>query len=140
MNHWFIYLNLILPILCQLILIVTYLFFSKETYGLFLYLIDWVVVPFGLALINVILFFTKIEKSFLKVWLFMLGGLLLSFVIGYIAWGILTGKLFHPDGETIHVTKWLLIYYVCFVGIFFLIIKGGQLFFKEIREIRGHDT
>jgi hypothetical protein len=54
-------------------------------------------------------------KSYFYLMLCSLFGLFFGNVIGYLRWGLSSGKLLNPDGETIWIAQHLLAYQLCFV-------------------------
>ncbi len=126
MSVWIIYLNLGIPIFVEFILEWYRMTVPTDSYRSIAIWTYWIYFPILLAMVNLLLFLLKIGKSFLKCFLFMFLGLLLGLIIGYIRWAIFSKTLLHPDAGTIWGIVKLAIYYVCFVSIFFLIVKGGQ--------------
>lgn len=127
MNNWIIYLNLAIPFIVKICI-------PDGRYGSLTIIVDTIALPVSLILLNIVIFLNRIEVSFLKYSLFMLGGLLLGDFIGYFIWGITSKNLFNPDAETVWVVKSLIIYHICFVVILFIIVSGAKFltqFFKN---------
>ncbi len=75
-----------------------------------------VVLPVSIICLNLISVF-KGKVPVLLVAGVSLVGVVCGVVISYIRWGIDSGKLFNPDGETIWIIEKLLIYQICFVAV-----------------------
>lgn len=127
MNNWVIYFNLIIPFIVKI-------FIPDGRYGALTIVTDTIILPVSLVALNIAIFFSEIEASFLKCSLFMLTGLLLGNFVGYIIWGISSKNLLKPDAETAWITKSLIIYHACFVIILYAMVMGGKFliqFFKK---------
>jgi len=96
-----------------------------------------ILVPAILVLFNLGLFFTGVEHSVLRCSGLMALGLFLWTAGSYVTWGISTGNLLHPDGETIWIQQALLKYYF-FIALglflFLFMVKAMISFFQEKRR------
>jgi hypothetical protein len=111
-----IYLNIILSILIE-----TLLHIQNPGYKISATLIiDAVIWPALLVILNTELLATHIENSELKCSLFMLLGFLLGTISGYIIWGVNTGCLLKPDYETRAFIFIKLGYYFLVASLFFV--------------------
>jgi hypothetical protein len=126
MNSYIVYLNILVPVIIKAII-------PDGRYGLVTIVTDLIVLPMLLLALNVYLLVKTIEISYLKCFSFMLLGLLLGNLAGYIIWGISSKKLFNPDGETIWIMKSLIIYHVSLVLIFYLLCQFGK-FIKHFKK------
>lgn len=134
MNKWTVFLNLGIPVLIVLVMLLASAFISKAAVSVISMWIVWVILPAVLAVVNLVLFFSGIEISFFRGSLFMLLGLLLGLMFGFVIWGMLSKDLFHPDAGTISTNQTLAIHYACFVGILFLVVKAGQFLFHMLAK------
>jgi hypothetical protein len=134
MNKWIIYLNLGIPIFAEFILEWHRIVLPTDSYRSIAIWTYWIYLPIVLTIVNLLLFFLRIDNSFLRCAIFMFLGLSLALIIGYLRWAISSKTLFHLAAGTIMGTTKLLIYYICFAVTFFLICKGGQLLLKLIRK------
>ena len=132
MSRLVLYLNVGIPVMLELLVMLIGTGVSKGTYSLLLVWEAWVVLPGVLAAINLALFALRIEQSFLRCSAFMLLGLLIAVVVGYLNWGLSTKRLLNPDGLTVSVVTELVVYYMCVVGMLFLVVKGGQMLFGAL--------
>lgn len=130
-----IYLNLVTPILLQFVLGIIRFLVSPAIYSLILGLTIWIILPLILLLLNLFIFLSKAEPSFLKCCLFMFLGLLLGDIAGYIIWGITTKQLLRPDGETIDIFRELTVYYFCLSAIIFIAVNIIKLINKTVRKL-----
>ncbi len=87
-----------------------------------------VVLPVSVICLNFISVF-KGKAPMLLVAGASLVGVVCGVVISYIRWGVDSGKLFNPDGETIWIIEKLLIYQICFVA-------GGLVIIAIIKSIK----
>lgn len=134
MNNWIIYLNLAIPSALMAMPFILRMVVPDGNYGVIAIISYTIILPLVLTILNISIFVTKIETSFLKCSLFMLVGLFLGNIIGYMIWGISTKNFFKPDAETVWVVKSLIIYHICFVVILFIIVSGAKFstqFFKN---------
>lgn len=115
MNNYIIYLNLVLPFIVKI-------FIPDGRYGSITIVTDTILLPIILIILNISVFLNKIEVSILKLAIFMLLGLLLGNVVGYIIWGISSKHLFNPDAETQWINKALILYHICLVAIFLSVV------------------
>jgi len=140
MNKWAVYLNLVIPVFIEIFIIVFCEIFFLGKYDVLSnisMLTKWIILPSILLVFNLVLFFWKIEFSFLRCCIFMFSGLLLGEMAAYIMWGAITKHLLNPDGETLYMIKELIIFYVYFVIIFLLTIKSGQFILRKFLQNRG---
>lgn len=68
-----------------------------------------IILPVILCGLNVILFLKGKLKSFNTLYFIMPIACILGELIGYLNWGISTGNLLKPDGETIMLTKYFVL-------------------------------
>lgn len=116
MNKSIVYFNLIVPLLIKAVI-------PDGRYGIITILTDMVILPTVLILLNIFILVYKIEISFLRLWIFMLIGLLIGTMTGYVIWGISNSRLLRPDSETLLVNGMLLVYYGVVSSIFFVIFQ-----------------
>ncbi len=106
MNQY-IFLNLLIPLIVNL-------FSPGGLYGFFTPVVDFIVLPIGLLIMNILFVYNKIYYSFSMSCIFMLAGLLLAELMVYFIWGIRSKHLLNPDGETIGIELTIAIYFIIF--------------------------
>src|SRR3989338_11151362 len=113
MKKRLVYLNLLI----QLVLLFLRGRYASAVIGMI------VVIPGLLALLNLFLYLTGVERSWGKCCTFMLVGLLMPLGISYITWGISVGTLFEPDAETLAIMSEIVGYYLTFTAIAYVGVK-----------------
>ena len=83
-------------------------------YGNWFIITHMIVLPLITVFLNYVLA-SKTMKTYFYLTLCSLFGLFFGTIIGYLQWGISSGKLLNPDGETIWIVQHLLAYQLCFV-------------------------
>lgn len=94
--------------------------------------------PLGLLTLNTVLLFTGVERSLFKLALFSTSGLLAGDAVGYLRWGLSSGRLFYPDGETVWIQQAIITYYVSCVVVWFtavLVINAVQRAWRHKRSV-----
>lgn len=127
MGAWTIYLNLLLPFIIKI-------FIPDGRYGALTIITDIVILPLLLIMLNGVILIVKIEESFVKCCIFMMLGLVLGDLVGYVVWGISSGNLLKPDEETLHIIKSLILYHLGVVAILFLLIQVGRFIFMFFKK------
>ena len=117
--------NLGFPVAIQLVLLLL-----KDSV-LFFALADLIIQPLVMLFFNIYAA-SKSGIPFLKCGLFMLVGILLGDILGYVIWGISSKRLFHPDGETVYLYQKLI---ACHIGTVLIVLVLFSLlknfFFKK---------
>ena len=91
-------------------------------------IVDLVVVPLALSVLNIKFYLNGKIRKRLNAYLVTVLCAVVTQVIGYCNWGISTGNLFNPDGETIYLTKSFIIAALILTSLIFLI---GSMFIKR---------
>ena len=124
MEAFIIYINFLFPIIIKI-------FIPDGRMGLLTLVTDFLIIPLALLFLNIYLLNTKILLSPYKACAFMLGGLLLGDLVGYLMWGFSSKNLLSPDAETLWIVQRLVIYHIVFSIAFFGIYKFIGLFFVK---------
>ncbi len=91
MRNWLLYLNIGIPVIVKS-------FIPDGRYGVVTIITDLVLLPLVLLILNITIVLQKIETSFFRCSLFMLGGLLVGDLVGYVLWGLSSKQLPHSKG------------------------------------------
>ena len=86
-------------------------------------IIDLIIIPCALSILNIKSYLAGKIRKYLSAYLITLFCAVVAQVIGYCNWGISTGNLFNPDGETIYLTKSFIIASLVLTSFIFLIGK-----------------
>ena len=130
MKKRLVYLNLLIP----LVLLFLRGRYASAVIGMI------VVIPGLLALLNLFLYLTGVERSWGKCCTFMLVGLLMPLGISYITWGISVGTLFEPDAETLAIMSEIVGYYLTFTAIAYVGVKVIGWTTRQLRKDRRRPT
>lgn len=122
--NWFIYFNLFIPFIIKVLI-------PDGRHGTITIITDTIVLPTALMVLNIIVLVNKVSSP-AKCFIFMLLGLILGDLVGYIIWGISSKNLLNPDAETIWINKSLFLYHIGFTIILFGVISLGGFIFQLI--------
>ena len=67
-------------------------------------------VPVILTSLNLLMYVTKKLSSLVVPYLMMSLACMFGVLVAYFNWGITSGRLFRPDGETVDLTLWSLVF------------------------------
>lgn len=112
-----VYLNILISVIVKVIV-------PDGRYGIITLAVDFLILPLSLIILNIYLIQSKAESSLLKCFAFMLVGLLLGNVVGYIIWGITSKMLMSPDPETILISQKIAVYHIIVCVVFVAVYKG----------------
>ena len=103
----YIFLNILIPVIIGILI-------PDGRYGYLFVIVDYIILPASLLIMNVLFVHNKVCPSFTIACLFMMVGLLLNNLVGYSIWGMSSGRFFNPDGETIYIFQGLVKFSVGF--------------------------
>lgn len=118
------YLNILIPVILKILV-------PDGRYGVITIVVDFIILPLSLIILNIYLIQSKTESLLLKCFALMLVGSLLGNAVGYIIWGISSKNLMSPDAETLVISKAIVLYHIAVCLIFAGIYKVVLLITKK---------